>query len=89
MSKFLRDVVDEIWYNDLKNANTFYTKVTAINIMALLDTNSGGLHALDMITLRTNMMQHYVQMDGIPQFIVMMEDSQKKGNAGQHAYHQC
>ncbi len=77
-AKFLRDVVDEIWYNDLKDAETFYTKVTAIEIMALLDTNSGGLHAVDMISLRTNMTQYYVQADGIPQFIVMMEDVQKK-----------
>jgi hypothetical protein len=78
VSKFLHDVVNEIWYNDLKNADTFYTKVTAINIMALLDATSGGLHALDMISLCTNMMQYYMQADGIPQFIVMMEDAQKK-----------
>jgi hypothetical protein len=31
-----------------------------------------------MIMLHTNMMQYYVQADGIPQFIVMMEDAQKK-----------
>jgi hypothetical protein len=78
VAKFLRDVVDEIWYNDLKDADTFYTKVTAIDIMFLLDANSGGLHAVDMISLRTNMTQYYVQVDGIPQFIVMMEDAQKK-----------
>ena len=78
VAKFLRDVVNEIWYNDLKDAETFYTKVTAIKIMALLDANSGGLHAVDMISLRTNMTQYYVQADGIPQFIVMMEDAQKK-----------
>ncbi len=78
MFKFLRDVIDKIWYNDLKNADTFYTKVTAIDIMSLLDTNSGGLHALNMISLCTDMMQYYVQADGIPQFIVMMKDAQKK-----------
>ena len=78
VAKFLRDVVDEIWYNDLKDADTFYTKVTAIEIMAHLDANSGGLHALDMISLRTNMAQYYVLADGIPQFIVLMEDAQKK-----------
>jgi hypothetical protein len=79
VSKFLCNVIDEIWYNDLKNADTFYTKVTAINIMALLaDANSGGLHTLDMITLHTNMTQYYVQADGIPQFIVVMEYAQKK-----------
>jgi hypothetical protein len=78
MSKFLRNIIDKIWYNDLKNTDTFYTKVTAIDIMALLDTNSGGLHALDMILLCTDMMKYYVQADSIPQFIVMMEDAQKK-----------
>ncbi len=46
--------------------------------MSLLDANSGGLHALDMISLCTNMMQYYMQADGIPQFIVMMEDAQKR-----------
>ena len=78
VAKFLRDVVDEIWYNNLKDADTFYTKVMAIDIMALLDANSGGLHSVDMISLRTNMTQYYVQADGIPQFIVMMEDAQRK-----------
>jgi hypothetical protein len=46
MSKFLPNVVDKIWYNDLKNTDTFYTKVTAIKMMSFLDTNSGGLHPL-------------------------------------------
>jgi hypothetical protein len=46
--------------------------------MALLDANSRRSHAVDMISLHTNMAQYYVQADGIPQFIVMMEDAQKK-----------
>jgi len=77
-AKFLREVVDEVWYNDLKDADTFYTKVTALEIISFLDANSGGLHAIDMISLRTNMHQYYVQADGIPQYIIMLEDAQKK-----------
>ncbi len=46
--------------------------------MGLLDANSGGLHTVDMNSLRTNMKQYYVQADGTHQFIVMMEDAQKK-----------
>jgi hypothetical protein len=46
--------------------------------MALLNANRGSLHTVDMISLRTNMTQYYMQADGIPQFIVMMEDAQKK-----------
>jgi hypothetical protein len=78
VSKFLRNVINKIWYNDLKDAKTFYTKVMALEIMAHLDTNSRGLHAIDMISLCLNMTQYYVQVDGIPQFVVMMEDAQKK-----------
>ncbi len=55
----------------------FFTKVTAIDIMPLLDANSGGLHAVNMITLHTNMIQYYVQAEGIPQYIVMREGAQK------------
>ena len=77
-AKFLRDVVDEVWYNDLKDAETFYTQVTALELMTFLDLNSGGLHAVDMLSLRTNMHQYYAQADGIPQYIIMLEDAQKK-----------
>jgi hypothetical protein len=80
VTKFLRDVIDKIWYNDLEDANLFYTKVTAIDIISLIDANSGGLHAVDMITLCRNMIQYYVQAEGIPQYIGMMEDAQKRRN---------
>jgi hypothetical protein len=77
-AKFLREVVDEVWYNNLKDADTFYTKVTARKIIAFLDANSGGLYAIDMISLNTNMHNYYTQADGIPQYINMLEDAQKK-----------
>jgi hypothetical protein len=78
VTKFLCNVVDKIWYNNLKDAETFYTKVTALEIMAHPDANSRGLHAINMISLCLNMTQYYIQADGIPQFIVMMKDAQKK-----------
>jgi hypothetical protein len=46
--------------------------------MAHLDANSRGLHTINMISLCSNMTQYYVQVDDIPQFIIMMEDAQKK-----------
>ncbi len=50
----------------------------ALDIISFLDANSRGLHAIDMISLCTNMHQYYVQADGIPQYIIMLEDVQKK-----------
>ncbi len=52
--------------------------MTALKIISFFDANSGGLHAIDMISLRTNMHQYYVQLDGIPQYIIMLADTQKK-----------
>jgi hypothetical protein len=78
LAKFLCKVVNEVWYNDLKDADTFYTKVTARKIIAFLNTNSGGLHAIDMISLCTNMHNYYTQADSIPQYINMLEDAQKR-----------
>ena len=79
-AKFLREVVDEVWYNDLKDADTFFTQVTALDIISFLDANSGGLHAIDMLSLRTNMHQYYTLAEGIPQYIIMLEDAQKKAH---------
>jgi hypothetical protein len=58
-AKILCEVVDEVWYNDLKDADTFYTKVMAHEIIAFLDANSGGLHTINMISLCTNMHNYY------------------------------
>ena len=77
-AKFLCEVVNEVWYNDLKNADIFYTKVTAREIIFFLDANSGGLHAINMISLRTSMHNYYTQADGVPQYINLLEDAHKK-----------
>ena len=54
-AKFLRKTIDEVWYNDIKDADTFYMKVTALEIITFLNANSGGLHAIIMISLCTSM----------------------------------
>jgi len=49
--------------------------------MAHLDANSGGLHAINMLTLRSSMQTYYEQADRIPQYIAMLEDAQKKAKS--------
>ena len=83
VARFLKEVVDDLWINDLKDANTFYTKVTALEIMAHLDANSRGLHAINMLTLQMSMQTYYKQADGIPQYITLLEDAQKKAKRAQ------
>jgi hypothetical protein len=78
VSKFIRDAVDELWYKDLKNARTFYTNVTAKDLLTHLEANCGGLHPVDLINLPTDMMGYYAMADGIPEYIQKLEDAQKK-----------
>ena len=80
VASFLREVVDDLW---IKDSNTFYTKVTALEIMAHLDANSRGLHAINMLTLRTSKQTYYEQADGILQYIALLEDAQKKAKRAQ------
>jgi hypothetical protein len=42
VAKFLCEAVEEVWYNDLKVTESFYTKITAWDIMSLLDATAGG-----------------------------------------------
>lgn len=84
-AKFLHDAINEVWYNNLKDADTFYIQVTALKIITFLDLNSGGLHAVDMISLRTNMHQYYTQADGVPQYI-NARGCAKEGQACRYAH---
>ena len=77
-AKFIRDVVDEIWYRDLRHARSFYTNVTAKQLMDHLDANCGGLHPSELVNLPTEMMSYYAKADGIPEYIDMLEEAQRK-----------
>jgi hypothetical protein len=75
-AKFLCNAVDEIWYRDLCHARSFYTNVTAMQLMEHLDANCGGLHPAELINLPTEMLGYY--SDSIPEYINMLEEAQRK-----------
>ena len=77
-AKFIRDAVEEIWYRDLRHPRSFYTNVPAIQLMQHLDANCGGLHPSELVSLPTDMMGYYAQADGIPEYINMLEEAQRK-----------
>lgn len=77
-AKFIRDAVDDLWYRDLKHPRSFYTNVTAKQLIDHLDANCGGLHPSELVTLPTEMMTYYAKAEGIPEYINMLEDAQRK-----------
>ena len=78
VAKFIRDVVDEIWYRDLRHARSYYTNVMAKQLMEHLDANCGGLHPSELVSLPTEMMGYYADAEGIPEYINMLEEAQRK-----------
>jgi hypothetical protein len=68
----------ELWYRDLRHQRSFYTNVTAKQLIEHLDTNCGGLHPSELINLPTEMMSYYDTVDGIPEYIDLLEEEQRK-----------
>jgi len=46
--------------------------------MAHLDTNCRGLHPSELVNLPTNMLGYYAAAEGIPEYINMLEEAQRK-----------
>ena len=67
-----------MWYKDLCNAVTFYNSVTAYDLLQHLIANSGGLHQNDLINLSTEMLHYYAESEGIPEFILKLEEAREK-----------
>lgn len=50
-AKFIRDLVDGLWYKDLKHHHTFYNSIIAKQIMGHPNANCGGIHPLNFINI--------------------------------------
>ncbi len=61
-----------------KYARSFYTNVTTKKLIDHLDANCGGLHPSELVNLPTEMMSYYAKADGIPEYIDMLEEAQRK-----------
>jgi hypothetical protein len=76
--KLIRTTVEEVYINELKDGTTFFHKVNARELLENLEKNPTGLHALDIVALRTNMLLLYKNAASMPDFILAMEEAQKK-----------
>ena len=76
---FIKAVVADTWTRDLSDPETFYLNITALALFNHLCDRSGGLHALDMVTLTIQMSQYYEGMPDVPKYIFMLKDARRKG----------
>ena len=71
-------IVDETWYKELEDPDTFYTNGTALKLLDHLTKFCSGLHTVDAVDIPQVMMTLFSNAEGIPQFINAMEAAQRK-----------
>ena len=71
-------VVDETWYKELEDPDTFYKKFTDLKLLDQLTEFCAGLHTVDAVEIPQLMKSLYKYLDGVPQFINTMEVAQRK-----------
>jgi hypothetical protein len=76
--KLIRAAVKEVYINELKDGTTFFHKVNVRELLEHLEKNSTGLHSLDIVALHTNKLLLYKNAASMPDFILAMEEAQKK-----------
>jgi hypothetical protein len=75
---FIKAVVNDTWICALRDPETFYSNVTALDIFNHLHKHSGSLHALDMVLLTTQMSKYYEGTPNIPEYIFLLKDAQPR-----------
>ena len=60
------EVVNETWYKELKNPETFYTNVTDLKLLDHLTKFCSGLHTVDAVDIPQVMETLYSETEGIP-----------------------
>ena len=77
-SNFIQTVVEEVWYNDLRHALTFYNSITAYALLQHLTTNSGEIHNNELVSLPTKILSYYKESEGIPEFLLKLAKAREK-----------
>jgi hypothetical protein len=76
--KLICATVEEVYINKLKDGTMFFHEVFAHDLLEHLEKNLTGLHALNILALRSKMLLLYKNAASMPDFILAMEEVQKK-----------
>ena len=74
---FIMEVVDETWYKDLEEPDTFYTDVPALKLLDHLTKLCSGLHTSDAVDIFQVVKSLFSDAKGILQNTKAMEVSQR------------
>ena len=72
------EVVDETWYKEQEDPETFNTNVTALKLLEHLTEFCSGLQTLDAVDIPQVTKTLFRDAEGIPKYINAMEAAQRK-----------
>ena len=76
-------VVADTWVRELRDPETIYTEVDPRDLLDHLQAGCTGQHALNLLALHNEMQRYHLEVEGIPEYINMLEDAQRQaGRAG-------
>ena len=75
---FIMAVVNETWYKELEDPDTFYTNGMALKLLDHLTEFCARLHTVDAVDIPQLMKTFYKDSNGVPQLVNVMEAAQRK-----------
>ena len=82
-SQFVLAVFADTWVQEIRDPETIYTEVDPRDLLAHLQAGYTGRHDLDLLALHNEMQRYHLEVEGIPEYINMLEDAQRQaGRAG-------
>ena len=72
IKKYIRHIIDEIYYVSLKNNDTEYRNVTAVHLINYLRETYGSIANTDAIHIQTTLVNLLIENDNIPAYIANM-----------------
>ena len=83
--KFILSMVEDIWFQELKSAKKYYTLITSGQMLANPQAMYGGLHALDVLTIKNEMQRYHLNREGTPEYIKEIKDAQAKAKRAKNS----
>ena len=74
----MRCVIKETWYKQFRHARRIYAAVPSSQIIGHICKRARGFHTTKLIELPAQMRTFYANAKGVPEYINLMEDSQRK-----------
>ena len=73
-------VVADTWVRELRDTDSLYTKVGPEDLFAHLQAGCTVRNALDLLALHNEMQRYHLEVEGIPEYIHMLEDAQRQAD---------